>query len=280
MSQNRTRTPLFQNDRRSIDPYKASYKAARKEQEATPKEEQPAPPDVLTQERKRLLDEITQENEARERREKMAKESRENQPFEELSNQLQRPGNQAKAKGTEGIRITVPNSAMKGWFAFPKGVSDDNKAIPLVNRNTGEPLSDEEVISMAYELKNCDKELTDRVFWCSYDVGMVFGKLQYNLSQKFRKTLTKLFEELGQKPRDLRDGVYSGAMINRSTSTCDFPMVLSDSTMSLGDDNLLAIEPSYDKVKIAPFTVRDGAVVKELQTITLSDLPSSVNRKK
>lgn len=169
MSQNRTRTPLFQNDRRSIDPYKASYKAARKEQEATPKEEQPAPPDVLTQERKRLLDEITQENEARERREKMAKESRENQPFEELSNQLQRPGNQAKAKGTEGITITVPNSAMKGWFAFPKGVSDDN---------------------------------------------------------------------------------------------------------------LLAIEPSYDKVKIAPFTVRDGAVVRELQTITLSDLPSSVNRKK
>lgn len=272
MSQNRTRTPLFQNDRRSIDPYKASYKAARKEQEATPKEEQPAPlKEEMTQEQRRILEQVAREV----MQEQEAQKARESQPFDELSNQLQRPGNQAKAKGGAVEPIT-----RKGWFAFPKGVSDDSKAIPLVNRNTGEPLSDEEVISLAYELKNCDKELTDRVFWCSYDVGMVFGKLQYNLSQKFRKTLTKLFEELGQKPRDLRDGVYSGAMINRSTSTCDFPMVLSDSTMSLGDDNLLAIEPSYDKVKIAPFTVRDGAVVKELQTITLSDLPSSVNRKK
>lgn len=280
MSQNTT----FRSQKQRFearDPYKESYRAAKKAQEEKPKEEQPAPLNdgFLSQEQRKLLDELLQNQKERDEREKMAKESRQSQ-FDELSSQLQRPGNQAKAKGAEGITITVPNSAMKGWFAFPKGVSDDNKAIPLVNRNTGEPLSDEEVIAMAYELKNCDKELTDRVFWCSYDVGMVFGKLQYNLSQKFRKTLTKLFEELGQKPRDLRDGVYSGAMINRGTSTCDFPMVLSDSTMSLGDDNLLAIEPSYDKVKIAPFTVRDGAVVKELQTITLSDLPSSVNRKK
>ena len=280
MSQNRTRTPLFQNDRKSIDPYKASYKAARKEQEATPKEEQPAPPDVLTQERKRLLDEITQENEARERREKMAKESRENQPFEELSSQLQRPGNQAKTKLAElQIPIEIPLT-LNGWFVFPKGASDDDSsAIRLLNKETDQLFTDEETMRLAFELGNCEKELTDRIIRCSFKRDTVFGKNYYRLSST-RMTLTEFLKDQGIKPeRALEDDVYSGALINQSTSTRSLPMVLSASTLSLGDEVLLAIEPSYTKVKIATFTVKDGAVVEDTPTIELKDLPSASRKK-
>lgn len=281
MSQNRTRTPLFQNDRRSIDPYKASYKAARKEQETTPKEEQPAPlKEEMTQEQRRILEqvarEVMQEQEAQRAREQMAKESRESQPFEELSNQLQRPGNQAKAKG--GV-VEIP-IAMNGWFVFPKGASDDDSsAIRLLNKETDQLFTDEETMRLAFELGNCEKELTDRIIRCSFKRDTVFGKNYYRLSST-RMTLTEFLKDQGIKPeRILEDGVYSGALINQSTSTRSLPMVLSKSTMSLGDDVLLAIEPSYTKVKIATFTVKDGAVVEDTPTIELKDLPSASRKK-
>lgn len=276
MSQNTTFRSQKQRFFETRDPYKESYKAAKKAQEEKPKEEQPAPlNDGLSQEQRKLLDELLQNQKERDEREKMARESRQSQ-FDELSSQLQRPGNQAKAKGGAEIPIT-----MNGWFVFPKGASDDDSsAIRLLNKETDQLFTDEETMRLAFELGNCEKELTDRIIRCSFKTDTVFGKHYYRLSST-RMTLTEFLKDQEIKPeRALEDGVYSGALINQSTSTRSLPMVLSASTLSLGDEVLLAIEPSYTKVKIAAFTVKDGAVVEDTPTIELKDLPSSVNRKK
>ena len=274
MSQNTT----FRSQKQRFearDPYKESYRAAKKAQEEKPKEEQPAPLNdgFLSQEQRKLLDELLQNQRERDEREKMARESRQSQ-FDELSSQLQRPGNQAKAKGGE-IPIT-----MNGWFAFPKGASDDDSsAIRLLNKKTDQPFTDEETMRLAFELGNCEKELTDRIIRCSFKADTVFGKHYYRLSST-RMTLTEFLKDQGIKPeRALEDGVYSDAIINLGTSTRSLPMVLSSSTLALGDDVLLEIEPSYNKGKIT-FTARNGMAVEEVPTVTLSDLPSSVNRKK
>lgn len=259
------------------DPYKESYKAAKKAQEEKPKEEQPAPLNdgFLTQEQRKLIDELLQNQKERDEREKMANESRQSQ-FDELSSQLQRPGNQAKAKGG-GVEIPL---TLNGWFVFPKGASDDDSsAIRLLNKETDQLFSDEETMRLAFELGNCEKELTDRIVRCSFKTDTVFGKHYYRLSST-RMTLTEFLKDQGIKPeRILEDGVYSGALINQSTSTRSLPMVMSKSTLSLGDEVLLAIEPSYTKVKIATFTVKDGAVVEDTPTIKLEDLPSASRKK-
>lgn len=275
MSQNTT----FRSQKQRFearDPYKESYKAAKKAQEEKPKEEQPAPLNdgFLSQEQRKLLDELLQNQKERDEREKMAKESRQSQ-FDELSSQLQRPGNQAKAKGSIEIPIT-----QNGWFVFPKGASDDDSsAIRLLNKETDQLFSDEETMRLAFELGNCEKELTDRIIRCSFKTDTVFGKHYYRLSST-RMTLTEFLKDQETKPeRALEDGVYSGALINQSTSTRSLPMVLSASTLSLGDEVLLAIEPSYTKVKIATFKVKDGAVVEDTPTIELKDLPSASRKK-
>lgn len=277
MSQNTT----FRSQKQRFearDPYKESYKAAKKAQEEKPKEEQPAPLNdgFLSQEQRKLLDELLQNQKERDEREKMARESRQSQ-FDELSSQLQRPGNQAKAKGG-AVEIPI---AMNGWFVFPKGASDDDSsAIRLLNKETD--FTDEETMRLAFELGNCEKELTDRIIRCSFKRDTVFGKNYYRLSST-RMTLTEFLKDQEIKPeRALKDGVYPGALINQSTSTRSLPMVLSASTLSLGDEVLLAIEPSYTKVKIATFTVENGAVVEDTPTIELKDLPlpSSAKQKK
>ena len=277
MSQNTT----FRSQKQRFearDPYKESYRAAKKAQEEKPKEEQPAPLNdgFLSQEQRKLLDELLQNQKERDEREKMARESRQSQ-FDELSSQLQHPGNQAKAKGG-AVEIPI---AMNGWFVFPKGASDDDSsAIRLLNKETDQLFTDEETMRLAFELGNCEKELTDRIIRCSFKRDTVFGKNYYRLSST-RMTLTEFLKDQEIKPeRALEDDVYSGALINQSTSTRSLPMVLSASTLSLGDDVLLAIEPSYTKVKIATFTVKDGAVVEDTPTIELKDLPSSAKQKK
>lgn len=275
MSQNTT----FRSQKQRFearDPYKESYRAAKKAQEEKPKEEQPAPLNdgFLSQEQRKLLDELLQNQKERDEREKMARESRQSQ-FDELSSQLQRPGNQAKAKGSIEIPIT-----QNGWFVFPKGSSDDDSsAIRLLNKETDQLFTDEETMRLAFELGNCEKELTDRIIRCSFKTDTVFGKHYYRLSSN-RMTLTEFLKDQEIKPsRALEDDVYSGALINQSTSTRSLPMVLSKSTLSLGDEVLAAIEPSYTKVKIT-FTVKDGAVVEDTPTIELKDLPSSAKQKK
>lgn len=274
MSQNTT----FRSQKQRFearDPYKESYKAAKKAQEEKPKEEQPAPLNdgFLSQEQKKLLDELLQNQKERDEREKMAKESHESQPFEELSSQLQRPGNQARIKAAD----TVPTA----WFVLPKGAPDEDENLKvLIRRDNGKLYSENEVEDMAFQLKNCEKELTDRVFLCEYTRTTAYGEDDYEVTKRHKSFTEYLLKHYGGiPPRILADGVYSGAIINLGASTRRLPMVLSSSTLALGDDVLLEIEPSYSKGKIT-FTARNGMAVEEVPTVTLSDLPSSVNRKK
>lgn len=249
--------------------YEMAQRAARAEQEASGITPKPLG-EATTKEQEAALRAIEEKNKAEEERRK--REDAFGQNIQELTELLKnrRPGN---------VSVSVPNSYMKMWFALPAGVPDkDENLIPLIKEG-GSPLIDEEVLTMAVELAQCEKDFTDRIVRCGYEVDDSFGKKVYTVVKRYR-TLTASIA--GKLPvRELIDGRYKDVIINMATSTRAVPMIVSQSTQALGDDVILAIAPSYKKAKINSFDVKGGkTVVDETPTVTLEDLPSSLKGKK
>ena len=259
-------SPRFTTTQRSR--YEMAQRAARAEQEATGVTPKPLG-EATTKEQEAALQAIEEKAEE----EKRKREDALGQNVQELTELLKnrRPGN---------VNISVPNGYMKMWFALPAGMPDkDENLIPLIKKESGSPLIDEEVLTMAVELSKCEKDFTDRIVRCGYEVDENFGKKVFTVVKRYRTLTTSI---AGKLPvRELLDGRYKDVIINMATSTRAVPMIVSRSTQELTDDVILAIAPSYKKAKIAFFEVKEGTtVVDETPTIKLEDLPSSPKGKK